>query len=127
MGKEKICIEYVFNKASKNSLWNHLTTPTGLADWFADDVSVNGNEFTFTWNKSEQKAMQIASSNLSYIRFKWEEDEDEESYFEFRLHVIEITGAIALEVIDFVDAGEKEDTINLWDSQIKVLKRSLGV
>jgi len=126
MKKEKIHLEYVFDKVSKSSLWNHLTTPTGLSDWFADDVSIKDNIFIFSWNKFEEEAEQLEYVNQSHVRFRWLEKEDD-TYFEFRIHTVEITGAIALEIIDFADEDEKEDATNLWDSQIKGLKRSLGI
>lgn len=126
MEKERIHLEYVFDKVSKNSLWNHLTTPTGLSEWFADNVSIKNNTFTFSWNKMEQDAELIEYVQQSHARFRWL-DEDETDYFEFRIHTTEITGAIVLEITDFVEENEREETINLWDSQIKTLKRSLGI
>ncbi len=125
--KERIHLEYVFDKVSKNILWNHLTTPTGLADWFADDVSLNGNNFVFSWNKSPQEAEKIGGSHLSHIRFRWLEEDDSKAYFEFRIHTVELTGSIALEIVDFVSPEERQEAITLWDSQVKVLKRTLGI
>lgn len=126
MSKEKIHLEYVFDKVSKNSLWNHLTTPTGLSEWFADDIFVKNNTFIFSWNKVEEEAELIEQVHLSHIRFRWL-DEDDDSFFEFRIHTVEMTGAIALEITDFAEEYEKDDSINLWDSQIKGLRRSLGI
>jgi uncharacterized protein YndB with AHSA1/START domain len=127
MKKEKFCIEYVFDNASKTSLWNHLTTPTGLSEWFADDVSIDGNIFTFTWNKFSEEAEQIAISPFSYTRFRWLDENDPKVFFEFRLQTNEITGGIVLEITDFAEEDEKEESITLWDSQIKILKRTLGL
>jgi len=127
MKKEKIHLEYVFEKASKNTLWNYLTVPTGLSVWFADSVEVKENYYTFVWNKSpvEAELLNIVPNNK--VRFKWVEDENPESYFEFKLHSDEITGAIVLEITDFAEPEEKDHTISLWDSQIKLLKRTLGI
>ena len=47
MKKEKFHIEYIFDKVSRRSLWNHLTTPPGLSAWFADDVTINDNTYVF--------------------------------------------------------------------------------
>ena len=38
-----------------------------------------------------------------------------------------MTGTTALEVTDFAEIDEKSDSIELWDSQICNLKRSLGI
>ena len=57
MKKEKFHIEYVFDKVSRRSLWNHLTTPPGLSAWFADDVIIDDNRYIFVWDKTEQEAV----------------------------------------------------------------------
>jgi uncharacterized protein YndB with AHSA1/START domain len=126
MSKEKFHIEYVFDKVSKKSLWNHLTTPPGLSSWFSDDVIIDGDFYIFKWDKEEQKAEVVSIKPETSIRYRWT-DENEKTYFEFTIHTIELTGAIALEITDFAEPGEKEDTIDLWDSQIEELKRTLGI
>ena len=126
MKKEKLHLEYLFHRVSKHSLWNCLSTAAGLAEWFADEVADVRNEFTFTWKKHKDKAEMIGVNPLSYIRFHWLDDDDD-SYFEFRLHKTELTGDWILEITDFAENGEKENAITLWDTQIKTLKRRLGV
>jgi uncharacterized protein YndB with AHSA1/START domain len=127
MKKEKFHIEYVFDKVSKRSLWNHLTTPPGLTLWFADEVDINGENYVFTWNKSSETARVEYLKPDTCIRFRWEEEEDEYAYFEFRLHTIELTGGVSLEITDFAEDAEKADAISLWDTQVDELKRTLGV
>ena len=124
--KEKFHIEYVFDKVSKRSLWNHLTSPPGLSSWFADNVDIFGDEYTFSWGKTKERAQVILIRTEFLIRFEWEY-EMEGIYFEFRIHSIELTGAVALEITDFAEPSEKRDAINLWDSQVDTLKRTLGV
>jgi len=126
MRKEKFHIEYVFDKVSKRSLWNHITTPPGLSSWFADNVDIYGDSYVFSWNKTKEKAHILLIKPESLIRFKWEH-ETENVYFEFRIHTIELTRAVALEITDFAEPSEKRDAINLWDSQVDALKRTLGV
>ena len=127
MKKEKFHIEYVFDKASKTNLWNYISTPSGLSEWFADDVTTTENIFTFIWNNYSNEAEIVAVNPENFIRFRWIEDETEETYFEFRLHKIELTGGITLEIVDFADPGEKEEAITLWENEIKILKRILGI
>lgn len=126
MRKEKYQLEYVFDKVSKRSLWNQLSTPPGLSAWFCDDVMVSENVYTFIWNKAGEEAEIVSQKPESSIRYRWLESEND-SYFEFVLHTVELTGATALEIIDFAEPDEKEDAIGLWDSQIEVLKRTLGI
>jgi uncharacterized protein YndB with AHSA1/START domain len=55
MEKKKFELEYTMNTSPK-VLYNRLSTPSGLAEWFADDVNLQGNLFTFIWDGSEQEA-----------------------------------------------------------------------
>ena len=127
MEKEKFLIEYYFDKASKNSLWNHIGTAIGLSGWFADEVSSDDKIFTFKWKNHIMEAKEIGISLNQYIRFHWLEDENPDTYFEFRLHKNELTGGLMLEITDFAEPGEKDESIKLWNTQIKDLKRILGL
>ncbi|MCD7937482.1 MAG: hypothetical protein LUG98_11525 [Tannerellaceae bacterium] len=127
MSKEKFHIEYVFDKVSRRSLWNHLTTPPGLSAWFADDVFIKDKVYTFKWDREEQSAEILSIKPEISIRYRWVDEDEENVYFEFRLHTVELTGATALEITDFAEPDEKEDSIELWDTQIEELKRTLGI
>ena len=127
MKKEKFQIEYVFDKVSRRSLWNHLTTPPGLSAWFADDVNISNDTYVFKWDKDEQEAEIVSLKPENSVRYRWKEEEDKHAYFEFAIHTVELTGATALEITDFATPDEKDDSIDLWDSQIEELKRTLGI
>ena len=127
MKKEKFHIEYIFDKVSRRSLWNHLTTPPGLSAWFADDVTINDNTYSFKWNRDEQEAEVLSVKPEISIRYRWTDEEEDNVYFEFLIHTVELTGATALEITDFAEPDEKKDSINLWDSQVYELKRTLGI
>lgn len=128
MKKEKYKLEYIFEKASRNTLWGRIAFPSGMAEWFADDVKeVGNNVYAFRWNKYIQEAEIVGLSPNSYIRYRWLEDEDNDSYFELRLNKVELTGATSLEIIDFAEPSEKEEAIALWDSEVAVLRRILGI
>ena len=127
MKKEKFQIEYIFDKVSRRSLWNHLTTPPGLSAWFADDVTINDNTYVFKWNRDEQEAEVLSVKPEISIRYRWTDEEEDNVYFEFLIHTVELTGATALEITDFAEPDEKKDSINLWDSQVYELKRTLGI
>ena len=128
MKKEKFHVEYVFDKVSIRSLWNHLTTALGLSSWFADNVSIKDSTYTFYWNKVQEKAEFIAIKPENKVRYRWlNDDENDDSYIEFIIHTIELTGSKSLEITDFATPDEKTDAIALWDTQIEVLKRTLGI
>jgi uncharacterized protein YndB with AHSA1/START domain len=120
-------LEYTLNTSPK-VLFNRLCTPEGLGEWFADNVTVEGELYTFFWNQSSSKARLSALKENKLVRFEWIESEDKESnYFEFRINIEELSGSLALIIVDFAEPEEKEDAIYLWDTQIIDLKRLLGV
>ncbi len=124
--KNKLQLEYSLN-VSPNILFTRLSTPDGLSEWFADDINVQNNIFKFYWNDAEQDARLLHKKNNKYIRFKWFEDEEDESFFEFRINQDELTGDVALIITDFAEPDERDDVAELWDTQIEDLKHILGV
>jgi hypothetical protein len=125
--KFKFELEYTLNCSAK-VLFSRLSTPEGLGEWFAEQVNVDGDQFSFYWNGSESKARLAAIKDNRLVRFEWEGlENEEENYFEFRINMDELTGDLALLITDFAENEEKEDSIDLWDSQINDLKRVLGI
>ena len=55
------------------------------------------------------------------------DEEQENVYFEFQLHKLELSNEIALQITDFAEPDEKGDAIILWETQIENMKRQLGV
>jgi uncharacterized protein YndB with AHSA1/START domain len=125
--RSKYELEYNLN-CSPKVLFSRLSTPEGLSEWFADEVNVNGDLFSFYWNSSESKARLSAIKENKLVRFEWLGANNKDSnFFEFRINVEELTGGLALIITDFAEADEKEDSIYLWDTQIHDLKRCLGI
>jgi hypothetical protein len=127
MRKELFTIEYPLNNASLAVLWSSIGTPLGLSEWFADGVTVKGNEYTFSWEKYEQTAYFQQSKQNSFIRFQWEEDANTDFYFELKIMIESITGDITLVITDFCDSDEREDVELLWNKQIQELRRKTGM
>lgn len=123
--KKKIELEYTFRSSTK-VLYNRLSTASGLSEWFADNVTIRGDEFVFVWEGIEQRAILVKSKDCEYVRFQWEDEDEEDEYFEFRISEDDVTGESALILTDFVESDEEEDAIELWDAQISELKHVLG-
>lgn len=123
--KGKFELEYVV-RTSAGILYELLTTPSGLSEWFADDVNIRDGIFTFFWDGSEQKARLLGFKEDQYIRMQWI-DKPEGSFFEFRIQRDELTGDISLMIIDFADeASDMQTSKLLWDSQVNKLLNVLG-
>lgn len=126
MIKEAFQIEYVLRKGSGNQLWKLISTPSGLAEWFADDVDQRDDVYTFYWEKTPQSAERISQSQGHYIRFHWV-DEPDTYYFELRIDQSDITGDTVLRITDFAEPSEQNSSIELWNTQIEILTRRTGL
>ena len=123
--KIKFELEYPI-QASSQLLFQYISTPSGLSEWFSDNVNSRGEFFTFIWDDSEEQAKLLTKKNGERIKFKWVDDDDDNSYFEIRIQVDGITKDVSLMVTDFSEKDEVEETKMLWDNQISDLKKVLG-
>ncbi len=124
--KVKFELEFPIH-ASPQLLYQYISTPSGLSEWFADNVNSRGELFTFIWNDSEEQAKLVTKKNGERIKFRWLYDDDDAQYFfEIRIQVDEITKDVSLMVTDFSEEDEVEETKMLWENQISDLKQVLG-
>lgn len=125
--KVKIEMEFVVH-ASPQLLYQYISTPSGLSEWFADNVNSRGEFFTFMWDGSEETAKLLSKKNGERIKFRWMVDEEENDayYFEIRIQVDEITKDVSIIVTDHVEEDEIDETKMLWENQISDLKQVLG-
>ncbi len=123
--KVKVEMEFPIH-ASPSFLFQYISTPDALGEWFADNVNSRGKKFTFIWDDSEEVAERIAQKTDVFVKFKWEEDEDEGTYFEFRIQVDALTKDVSLIVTDFAENGEVEEIKMFWENQIAELKHTIG-
>lgn len=126
---DKIKFEMEFPiHASPQLLFQYISTPSGLSEWFADNVNSRGEVFTFIWDDSEEKAKLLSKKSGERIRFRWLDDEEdgESYYFEIRIQVDEITKDVSLIVTDHIHEDEVDEAKMLWENQISDLKQVLG-
>ena len=123
--KVKYELEFVM-KSSANLLFKYIATPSGLSEWFADNVNSRGEIFTFIWDDSEEQAKLLSKKRDQFIKFKWLEDEDKDSYFEFRIEIDDITKDVSLIITDFSDEDELDEAKMLWESQVDQLHGLIG-
>jgi uncharacterized protein YndB with AHSA1/START domain len=124
MSKQLYTLEYPV-RCSPSILYEFLSTPAGLQEWFADKVDERDNVFFFSWNGSSQKAEVLESQEEKFIRFHWL-DTPKEEYFEFSIEKSEITNQTILVVKDFAEKKELKDQSMLWDYQVKDLFHRIG-
>lgn len=127
MDKEKFELEFLL-KTSTKVLDNMISTPSGLSEWFADDVNIKDDVYTFIWDGSEEEARLLTRKPNSKVKWKWVEDEEDgiDSFFELRYDVDPMTKAVILNVTDFAEPDEVEESKLLWDKMINNLKSVIG-
>ncbi|MBK7381825.1 MAG: SRPBCC domain-containing protein [Flavobacteriales bacterium] len=123
--QERITMEFLVHSAP-NVLYELISTPSGFSEWYCDDVNVRGDQYTFMWNGEEEATTMVGRKLGEVIRFHRNDDEDEETFFEFRVRIDAMTNEVALIVTDHAEPDEVEETRSLWASQIASLVRVLG-
>ena len=120
-------IEFPIN-SSPQLLYQYISTPSGLSEWFADNVNSRGEFFTFIWDDSEEKARLCSKKTGEKVRFKWVDanNQDTDYYFELNILVDEITKDVSLMVVDFALEDEISEAKLLWENQISDLKHVIG-
>jgi uncharacterized protein YndB with AHSA1/START domain len=122
--KKKFNIEYEI-KSSPRILYSFLSEANGLSQWFADNVTVRDQTYTFTWDDEKQVAKLIAIKENRLIRFKWVDDEPQ-TYFEMEIVQDELTNDVALSVTDYATEDTLTERKQIWDNQIDYLISVLG-
>jgi hypothetical protein len=122
--KVQYTLEYPV-RCSPTILYEFLSTPAGLQEWFADKVDERDGVFSFSWNGTEDKADLVEKEEDKFVRFHWSHSAKDE-FFEFKIEKSEVTNQTILIVNDFADKKEIKDQSQLWEYQVKELFHRLG-
>jgi hypothetical protein len=118
--------------ASIKMLYPYIQTASGLAEWFADDVTINNNDksFTFFWDNEEHRAKLVSFRTNHFVRFQFlpesKADENDPSYFELRLDFNELTQSTYLKIFDYSDFDDQRELHSLWDGLVEQLRKIVG-
>ncbi len=112
-------------RCSPSILYEFLTSPAALQEWFAEKVDEREGVFSFSWDGVEEKATMIEKEQDKFIRFRWTHMQKDE-YFEFRIDRSEVTNQTILIIKDFADKKDIKDQSQLWEYQVKDLFHRLG-
>ena len=120
-------IEFPIN-SSPQLLYQYISTPSGLAEWFADDVNSRGEFFTFIWDDTQEKARLASKKSGEKVKFRWVDDKNKDTDYFFELHILEdeLTKDVSLLVVDFAEKNEIPEASQLWENQISDLKHLIG-
>ena len=123
--KQQFTLEYPV-RCSPSILYEFLSTPAGLQEWFADKVDERDGVFSFSWNgATAERAELLEGEENRYIRFHWLHMPKGE-YFEFGIEKSEVTNQTILIIKDFAEKKDIKDQSQLWEYQVKDLFHRLG-
>ena len=124
---EKYEMEFLL-RTSLKSLDTMISTPSGLSEWFADDVNIKDDVYSFFWDGSNEDARLLSRKANARVKWRWIEAEEdgEDTFFEFRYEVDPMTKSVILLVTDFAEDDELDESQRLWEKQIGTLKQKLG-
>jgi uncharacterized protein YndB with AHSA1/START domain len=112
-------------RCSPSILYEFLSTPAGLQEWFADEVNQREDNFYFTWDGSVDEAELVESEENVSVKFRWDYYDDDE-FFEFRITQSDVTNETILQITDFADKYDIKDQQQLWNRQVNDLKHRIG-
>ncbi len=126
MNKKKLMYSLEFPiRCSPAILYDFLSTPVGLQEWFADKVDQRENTYFFTWNGNTDTALILERLENEFIRYRWDHQNKDE-FFEFSIEQSQVTNETILRVTDFADKTDQKDQERLWNSQVSDLKHRIG-
>lgn len=124
MARKKFTLEYII-RSSPSILFEFLTQPSNLAQWFSDYCDSQGDIFIFGWGGSFERARQVDVVEDQSVKYHWEHANKDE-FFSFRVYKSEIANDTVLEITDFAENKEIKEQTALWDKQVEDLKHTIG-
>lgn len=126
MGKFKFTDEFEF-QASPRILFEFISTPVGLAQWFCDKaVTTPKNTWNLIWDETDHPAHQTHNKPHKLVRFQFDpqetEDQVDPSYLQFEIEKNDLTRVAFLKVTDYSQMSNKQDLDELWSGLIGNLK-----
>ena len=112
-------------RCSPGILYEFLSSPAGLQEWFADKVDEKDGLYSFGWDGSIEEAEVMECEEAKFIRYHWLNSPKDE-YFEFKIDKSDVTNLTILTITDFAEKKEIKDQSQLWETQVKDLFYRLG-
>ena len=130
MAKNLFIGDYEIHSSVK-MLFPYISTASGLAEWFADDVRISPEKvYTFKWDNEVHKAKVAAHRTNHFTRFEFlpetSEDKLDPSYFELRIELNDLTQTTFLKVTDYSDFDDLSELKELWDGLVDQLRAVVG-
>ena len=132
MKKQKINVERGLTSRSLPLIWKYISSPEGLRLWIAEQVEQEGDVLVFTWGKPGQvyetrRADILDVQKHEAIRFKWEDEDEEEAYTEIAVAKLDVTDDYMLSITDFSDPDDIDGMKRMWNHDLDRLHYKTGL
>jgi uncharacterized protein YndB with AHSA1/START domain len=126
MGKFKFTTEFEF-QASPRILFEYISTPVGLSQWFCDKASEGADHhWNLIWDEASHPAQLTHNKPQKMVRFQFNSTDLEEqldpAYLQFEIEKSELTRVAFLKVTDYSTMQNRQELQELWDNLIGNLK-----
>jgi len=125
MKRVRLELEFIY-RASPTIVYNFVTSPACLVRWYCDEVDINNESYQFYWTGSSETATLIDDIEEERVKFKWDHAVDPDEFLEFRIYKADITNETILEITDFCDEDEVQETKDLWTALMIEMKKECG-
>lgn len=132
MAKQQMKMEQVLRSSSQSIIWNYISSADGMSRWLADKVQGDDNQLTFVWgdlwrHHEIRKANVLKKIKNSYIRLRWDDEEDSNAYVELRMEKNELTNDYVLLITDYANEEDIDSLRDLWEDNLERLHRNTGI
>ena len=126
MGKYKFTSEYEF-QASPKILFEFISTPVGLSQWFCDKASEGtDHHWNLVWDEASHPAVLTHNKPWKLIRFQFDGSESDDlhdpAFLQFEIEKSELTRAAFLRITDYSGMNNRQELEELWNNLIGNLK-----
>ncbi len=84
MARKQYTLEYII-RSSPAILFEFVTDPSKLAQWFSDTCDGNESSIVFGWSGSREQADILEFIEDEYVKYYWTDNKNKE-FFSFKIY-----------------------------------------
>lgn len=125
MGKFKFTDEFEF-QASPKILFEFISTPVGLSQWFCEKVQTVQDKLNLVWDDTDHIATQTHNKPPKMVRYQFisaDPEDNDPPFLQFEIEKNELTRVAFLKVTDYSSMDDRDELEELWHGLIGNLKQ----
>ncbi|HHB79359.1 MAG TPA: hypothetical protein ENK85_09025 [Saprospiraceae bacterium] len=122
--RKEVHMEFIF-VCSTSMLHRFLTTAEGLKSWFCDDVTIEDEIFSFSWEQEKERAKISEDQAKTTIQYEWLDREVPENTV-FEIVRSPLTRESVLKIKAVCDDTLVDEEEIYWNNIIGELKHATG-